>query len=148
MTAFPVKQMYDRERAPYTGEFRMAKTIATLLGVVFILVGLIGFAMPGLLGAHLTPAHNVVHLVSGAIALYLGLKGSLSAAKMFCLIFGAVYLLLGIVGFAAGIGEERMFDVAGILHLGTMDHIIHVLLGVIFLIGGLMTSRDGGSGVN
>lgn len=126
----------------------MAKTIATLLGVVFILVGLIGFVMPGLLGAHLNPAHNVVHLVSGAIALYLGLKGSLSATKMFCLVFGAVYLLLGIVGFAAGTGDDRMFDVAGILHLGTMDHIIHVLLGVVFLIGGLMTRSNGGSGVN
>ncbi len=117
----------------------MAKTIATLLGVVFILVGLLGFVMPGLLGAHLSPAHNIVHLASGAAALYVGMKGSLSGAKMFCLVFGAVYLLLGIVGFAVGTGEERMFDVAGILHLGTVDHIIHVLLGAIFLIGGLMT---------
>ena len=122
----------------------MAKTIATVLGVVFILVGLLGFAMPGLLGAHLTPAHNVVHLVSGAIALYLGLKGSLSAAKMFCLVFGVVYLLLGVVGFGAGTGDDRMFDLGGILHLGTMDHIIHVLFGAIFLIGGLMT---GGSSI-
>lgn len=137
------------ERAPHTGEFRMAKTIATLLGVVFILVGLLGFAVPGLLGAHLTPPHNVVHLVSGALSLYLGLKGSLSAAKMFCLIFGAVYLLLGVVGFVAGTGEERMLDVAGILHFGTVDHIIHVVLGAIFLIGGLMTrSEYRGSGVN
>jgi hypothetical protein len=118
----------------------MAKTIATLLGVVFILVGLIGFVMPGLLGAHLDPAHNVVHLVTGAVALYLGLKGSLSAARMFCLIFGAVYLLLGVVGFVAGDGPDRMLDLANVLHFGTVDHIIHVLLGGIFLIGGLMTS--------
>ena len=117
----------------------MAKTIATLLGVVFILVGLVGFAAPGLLGAHFTPVHNVVHIVSGAVSLYLGLKGSLSAARMFCLVFGAVYLLLGVVGFIAGSGDDRMFDVAGILHLGTMDHIIHVLMGLIFLIGGITT---------
>jgi hypothetical protein len=121
----------------------MAKTIATILGVVFILVGLVGFAAPGLLGAHLSPAHNVIHLVSGAIALYLGLKGSLSATKMFCLIFGAVYLLLGVVGFAVGTGADRMFQViAGTLELGTMDHIIHVVLGLIFLVGGLMTKAD------
>jgi hypothetical protein len=118
----------------------MAKTIATFLGVVFILVGLVGFAAPGLLGAHFTPAHNVIHLVSGAIALYLGLKGSVSAAKMFCLIFGVVYLLLGVVGFGVGTGDDRMFDVIpGTLMLGTMDHIIHVLLGLIFLVGGLVT---------
>lgn len=124
----------------------MAKTICTLLGIVFILVGLVGFAAPGLLGAHLSPAHNVVHLVSGAVALYLGLKGSLSAAKMFCLIFGAVYLLLGVVGFALGSGDDRMFHViAGTLELGTVDHVIHILLGAIFLIGGLMTGGSGGS---
>ncbi|MEP7149278.1 MAG: DUF4383 domain-containing protein [Acidobacteriota bacterium] len=123
----------------------MAKTIATLLGVVFILVGLLGFVVPSLLGAHLSPAHNVVHLVSGAAALYLGLKGSLSGAKMFCMIFGTVYLLLGVVGFAMGSGDERMFDLAGILHLGTVDHIIHVLLGSIFLVGALMTGSAAAS---
>jgi Domain of unknown function (DUF4383) len=118
----------------------MAKTICTILGVVFILVGLAGFAKHDLLGAHLSAAHNVVHLVSGAIALYLGLKGSLSAARTFCIIFGAVYLLLGIVGFALGTGEHKMFAVIpGTLEFGTMDHIIHLALGVIFLIGGFMT---------
>lgn len=118
----------------------MAKTICTLLGIVFILVGLVGFAAPGLLGFHLGPAHNVVHLVSGALALYLGLKGSLSAAKMFCLIFGAVYLLLGVVGFAVGSGDDRMFHVIeGTLELGTVDHVFHILVGAVFLIGGLMT---------
>jgi hypothetical protein len=121
----------------------MAKTIATILGVVFILVGLLGFVMPNLLGAHLNTTHNLVHLISGAAALYLGLAGSLSAARMFCLAFGAVYLLLGLVGFAMGTGDDRMFRVGDLLHLGTMDHIIHILLGIVFLIGGLMTRADG-----
>lgn len=120
----------------------MAKTIATILGVVFILVGLLGFVMPGVLGMHLNTTHNLVHLISGAAALYLGLAGTLSAARMFCLVFGAVYLLLGVVGFALGTGEDRMFHVGDILHLGTMDHIVHVLLGIVFLIGGLMTRAD------
>ena len=120
----------------------MAKTIATFLGVVFILVGLVGFAAPTLLGLHLSAAHNVVHIVSGAIALYLGLRGSLSVAKMFCLIFGVVYLLLGVVGFAVGSGDDRMLEIGDLLHLGTMDHAVHVLLGLIFLVGGLMTKAD------
>ena len=117
----------------------MAKRICTILGIVFLLVGIVGFVAPGLLGAHLNTPHNLVHIISGALALYLGLAGSLSAARLFCLIFGIVYLLLGIVGFLMGTGADRMFDVAGILHLGTMDHIIHIALGIIFLIGGLMT---------
>jgi uncharacterized protein DUF4383 len=116
----------------------MANKVCTILGVVFLLVGILGFVMPGLLGAHLSNVHNIVHLVSGALALYVGLKGSASAAKTFCLVFGVVYLLLGIAGFVAGTGDDRMFTVLpGQLMLGTVDHVIHLALGVIFLIGGL-----------
>jgi len=119
----------------------MAKTVCKILGVVFLLVGVCGFALPNLLGAHLTPAHNLVHIVSGIIALYFGFAGALSGAKTFCLAFGVVYLALGILGLALGVGEDRMWNVAGILHFGTSDHGIHVLLGIIFLAGGLFTKR-------
>src|SRR4051794_19577912 len=113
----------------------MAKTICKLLGVLFILVGLIGFAKSDLLGAHLSTAHNLVHIISGAIALYFGFAASLSAARAFCLAFGAVYLLLGVVGFIMGdSANDRMLNVIpGQLMLGTADHAIHILLGIIFL---------------
>ncbi len=118
----------------------MANRIATILGIVFLLVGVAGFVMPGVLGMHLSTAHNIIHLVSGAISLYLGLKGTPQAAKTFCIVFGAVYLLLGVAGFVAGSGEDRMLAVLpGQLELGTMDHIIHVILGAVFLVGGLTT---------
>lgn len=121
----------------------MAKTIATVLGALFVLLGLIGFVAPNLLGAHLSTTHNIIHLVSGAVSLYFGLAGSLSAARMFCFVFGAVYLLLGVVGFIAGTGDDRMFHVLpGALELGTPDHVIHILLGLIYLVAGLMTGAD------
>jgi hypothetical protein len=129
----------------------MAKTIATILGVVFILVGIVGFLvgpatpmMPNFLGTHLTTTHNLVHIISGAIALYFGLAGTLAAAKMFDIVFGVVYALLGVCGFLLGTGPDRMFDALGSigLHLGTMDHVVHILLGVVFLIGGFLTRAD------
>jgi len=117
----------------------MAKTVCKLLGVVFVLVGLVGFAKPELLHAHLNGAHNVVHIVSGVIALYFGFAGPLSGAKAFCLLFGVVYLALGILGwFVLGTGEDHMWMV-GPLHLAIVDHYIHVLLGLIFLAGGMFT---------
>jgi hypothetical protein len=119
----------------------MANRVATILGVVFLLVGILGFVMPTLLGAHLSPAHNVIHLVSGAISLWLGLKGTPAGAKNFCIVFGAVYLLLGIAGFVFGTGGDRLLAVIpGQLELGTMDHIIHVVLGLVYLAGGFMTA--------
>lgn len=119
----------------------MAKTIATLLGVVFLLVGIIGFVSPGFLGTHLSTTHNLVHIISGAVSLYFGLAGSLAAARTFDIVFGVVYGLLGVVGFLLGSGPDRMFEALSALglHLGTMDHIVHILLGVVYLIGGLMT---------
>ena len=118
----------------------MAKTICKILGVVFLLVGVAGFAAPELLGAHLTPPHNVVHIVSGVVALYFGFAGTLSGAKTFCLVFGIVYLALGILGLALGAAPDRMWMV-GPLHFGTSDHAIHILLGVLFLAGGLFTKK-------
>jgi hypothetical protein len=118
----------------------MAKTICKILGVVFLLVGVAGFGVPRLLGAHLDASHNVVHIVSGVIALYFGFAGTLSGAKTFCLVFGIVYLALGILGLALGTPPERMWMV-GPLHFGTSDHAIHLLLGALFLAGGLFTKK-------
>lgn len=119
----------------------MAKTIATLLGAVLLLVGIIGFVSPGFLGTHLTLSHNIVHILTGAISLYFGLSASVAAARTFCILFGVVYGLLGVCGFLLGSGPDRMFEALAALglHLGTMDHIVHILLGVLYLIGGLMT---------
>ena len=119
----------------------MAKTVCKLLGIVFVIVGVAGFLAPRLLGAHLTPPHNLVHLVSGAIALYFGFAGSFAAARGFCLIFGIVYLLLGVCGWFLGTGPEHMFHIGDLLTLGTVDHIIHVLLGVVFIAGGALGSK-------
>ena len=120
----------------------MAKKVATYLGVVFLVLGVVGFFVHDLLGTHLSMAHNLVHLITGAIFLYLGMKGSESIARTWCLIFGAVYLLLGAVGFFAGEGADRMLAVIpGELELGTMDHVVHLLLGAISLVGGLAGRR-------
>lgn len=129
----------------------LAKRIATIIGIGFLLAGILGFVSPGLLGMHLSLAHNIVHLVTGAVSLWLGLKGTVSAAKTFCVVFGAVYLLLGVAGFVAGADADPTGGVPGphdgkllkiipgMLEFGSMDHIVHILLGAIYLLGGLAT---------
>lgn len=104
------------------------------MGLVLLLVGVLGFThVLDSLGAHLSPAHNLVHILTGVISLYFGFAGSLSGAKGFCIIFGLVYLLLGILGLA--MGELHI----GPLMLGKVDHGIHLIVGAIFLAGGLFT---------
>ena len=128
----------------------MAKTIATVIGVAFLLAGLTGFVAPGLLGFHLSPVHNLIHLVSGAASLYFGLAGTLSAARLFDIAFGAVYGLLGLAGFVAGsqgtpsmpemAADSRLFKVIpGALELGTVDHTFHVTVALAYLVAGCLT---------
>lgn len=128
----------------------MAKRIATIMGIVFLLVGIVGFVAPGVGGFHLSTAHNLIHIISGAVSLYFGLAGTLSAARLFCIIFGVVYGLLGVAGFVLGksdtpsmpgmAADDRLFKVLpGTLELGTSDHTFHILLGIIFLIAGFLT---------
>lgn len=85
----------------------MTKTPAMIFGVAFLLVGILGFvpaAAPDgmLLGLlHVNTAHNVVHLLTGAIALGAGLTSS-SASRLFFQIFGVVYGIVAVLGFAYG----------------------------------------------
>lgn len=116
----------------------MAKTVATLVGVVLILVGVCGFFSPNLLGAHLGKIHNAIHLVSGGVSLYFGTKGSIGGARKLCMLFGIVYALLGIVVYLVGTGPEHMMHLPKLI-LGTRDHIIHIAIGLIYLIGGFAT---------
>jgi hypothetical protein len=120
----------------------MVKTFNKIIGVVLLVVGLAGFAMPHLLGMHLTPVHNIIHLLTAAMALYMGFAASVDSARTFSIAFGAVYLLLGVLGFVAPgvvttvIGHPPVD--AGEL---TPDNAVHVLLGAGFLVVGLMQSR-------
>src|SRR5712692_1767802 len=131
--ALPVSQ--EKEKV-------MAKTVCKLLGLVLSLVGVLGFThLLDSLGAHVGPAyaaHNAVHIVSGLVALYFGFAGSAGGARGFCFLFGLVYLLLGVAGWFMGTGPDHMFNVGTLLMLGKMDHIIHILLGVVFLAGGAL----------
>jgi uncharacterized protein DUF4383 len=120
----------------------MARTICRIFGVAFVLAGLGGFAMPHLLGFHLTPIHSVVHIATGALALYLGFAGSARAVRTFCIVFGAVYLALGALGFvapdvvAAVIGHP-LVDRNELMP----DNVFHIVVGAVFLLAGLTGPR-------
>lgn len=120
----------------------MARTICRVLGVAFVLAGLGGFVMPRLLGFHLTTIHNLIHLASGAAALYLGFAGSASAVRTFCIAFGAVYLALGALGFVAPGLVAAVIGHAPV-DCGELapDNVFHIVVGAVFLLAGLAGTR-------
>ena len=126
--------------------------ICISFGVVLILIGLLGVLTPGLLGMHLSMAHNMIHITSGAFALYCGYSNS-NKAIAFCLWFGAIYGFLGIAGFVIGepgypgVGnmeaDQNLFRVIpNVLEFGTMDHIIHLLIGAFLLFTAFTFRKD------
>jgi hypothetical protein len=124
------------------------RIVATVFGAVYLLVGLLGFAVTGGVGFFATegglllgvfavnPFHNVAHLLIGA-ALLIGGIVSATAAKAVNATVGAAYLLLGIVGFfLAGTS-------ANILALNTADHFLHLASAIVLLGVALGFERSG-----
>ena len=114
----------------------MVTKTTTFGGALLIVVGLLGFIAPGFMGMHLSAAHNVLLLLSGAAAIYFGLMATQATGRTFCLVFGAMFGLLGLAGFAAGGTDYTFTIIPGALVLGTMDHLVHLILGAIFLLVG------------
>jgi hypothetical protein len=111
----------------------MVTRTTTFAGAFLVVVGLLGFVVPGFMGMHLSIVHNVVLLLSGALAIYFGLKGTVTMARNFCMVFGVVYGVLGLAGFVIGGPDYTVTLIPGALVLGTMDHLVHMILGALFL---------------
>jgi hypothetical protein len=117
-----------------------AQKVCISLGVVFIAAGLIGIVVPDLIGMHLSLTHNILHLGSGAISLWVGYGEEPRKAYMFSLVFGIAYALMGIAGFVFGtegysilgarVTDQNLFRIIpDILEFGTMDHLVHMIFG-------------------
>ena len=125
----------------------MAKTIATLFGAIYLLVGILGF-IPSLGGsssmaagslfgvASVNVLHNIVHVIIGLA----GLSGGRSeaGAVTFGKTFGVILLVLGLVGFVA----PNLF---GILPIGGGDIWIHLVTGAILAYVGFTAAAPRGA---
>ena len=123
------------------------RLVATIFGVVYLLVGLLGFAVTGgagiiategglLLGIfEVNPLHNIAHLLIGGALLATGLISARSA-KTANIVIGATYLLLGIVGFFL-VGTAL-----NVLALNTPDHFLHLASAIVLLGVGIAADRS------
>ena len=123
------------------------RIVATIFGAVYLLVGLLGFAVTGGVGFIATEGglllgifevnalHNIAHLLIGAALLIAGLA-NVRAAKGVNTTVGAVYLLLGVVGFFL-VGTA-----ANILALNVADHFLHLASAVVLLGVGLAADKN------
>lgn len=125
----------------------MVKSAAILFGLVFLVVGILGFvpaATPPmadgnggmLLGLfHVNLAHNIIHLASGAVFLLCGMAGA-GPSRAFFKIFGLVYALVAVLGFMKGDGL-----LLGMVANNMADVWLHVVLAATMLFFGFGPSR-------
>lgn len=122
-----------------------AKLFANTFGAVYLAVGLIGFIVTGFDGFaatqgetlilfELNPLHNIVHLLVGGGLLAAGMAGE-HVARPVSGVVGAVYALVGVVGFVV-IGTA-----ANILALNVADNLLHLVTAAVAFFA-VSVSRD------
>lgn len=103
----------------------MQALFAKVLGAVLLVVGLLGYAMDspllGLFGV--TVVHNWVHILSGVVLLGAGFAADGMYAKWTNIVFGVVYLLVAVLGFA---NVQFVWD---LLALNMEDNVLHLVIG-------------------
>jgi hypothetical protein len=119
-----------------------------LLGAVYVLVGLVGFAVTGGVGfaaAHgkdlvvfmINPLHNLVHLGVGALLIAGALAGA-AVSQRVNLLIGAVYLAVGVVGLFI------LHSSLNLLALNMPDNGLHFASAIAALAVGLTGVRAAG----
>ncbi len=99
-----------------------------------IAYSILGFFMNPILGIFAVDTlHNIVHLVSGILAIWFARQGDDKGA-MYAKVFGIVYLLVAVLGFM----QASSGKILGLLAINGADNILHVILAVVLLYVGFM----------
>jgi len=109
----------------------LAKIYVVLSGAILVVVGVAGSFRHEMFNLTFPPAHNAFHFVSGIIALWAGLGKRADGPRRFGLIFGTIYTLVAIAGFA-GLRDFGPIQ----LDLDTHFNFIHLGVGLFSLVAG------------
>ena len=115
------------------------KMYAYVFGIAFVVAGVLGFVpyvvMDGyLFGLFMVgTVHNIIHLVTGAVALYVTTK--VEYAKLFFKVFGVIYAVVAFVGFVNG-GDVY------VMHVNAADNYLHVVVALVALYVGFVKKEE------
>jgi hypothetical protein len=121
-----------------------AQLYALLFGITLLAVGILGFIADSSFdtGSNVQGSdfiifevngwHNLVHIASGIAGIALSRRAD--SARLFALGFGAVYLLVAIVGFIDG------NDVLGLIPVDAADNVLHLAIAALGIGAGLASS--------
>ena len=113
------------------------RTVALVFGIVFLLIGLLGFVpalTPGgaLLGLFMVNGvHSVVHLLFGVFGIAAAFTGF---SRLYNRVGGVIYLVLALVGFIALLGVSALAPggmLLGLVMINMADNFLHLVIGLV-----------------
>jgi hypothetical protein len=123
-----------------------AQIFALVIGLTLVVAGIVGFFYNASFGAgdgterdavlgilEVNGWHNVVHIVTGVLGL--AVAGSYGGSRAYALGLGAIYLVVALLGFLAGNGDE----IFNLIPVNTEDNVLHLLIGIAGVGAGLAT---------
>ena len=119
-----------------------SKLLANVFGIVFVLVGILGFIPNPLVSPDgifaVNTMHNLVHILTG-IVFFVG--GRMGYARNTVIGVGVAYVAVTVLGFLTPEGSMLL----GLVHINEADRYLHAGLAVAFLGAGFLATRDGGA---
>ena len=125
------------------------RLLGLTLGVVYLLAGIFGFFLTSATGFAATtgpklidlfevnPLHNLVHVIVGMALLVAALVGTRSAKTM-NMTFGAIFLLVGVVGLLLASPDNAL----NVLAFNGADNVLNFATAVLLLCVGFGADRE------
>jgi len=134
---------YGRIQADDRDTGAIARTWMLVVGVALLAAGLLGFVDNPIVSQredalfHVDTVHNVVHILTGLVALFIGATQRGRALAQATIAFGVAYLLVLI----ATLISPDLFGLFA-MPVNTADHGLHLVLAAGSIAAGLAAQRD------
>lgn len=123
------------------------RNIGIEFGFIMVMTAVLGIFYPSFLGLNLSFMHCLVLGVSGALSVYSGIDKNPRQAYLINMGLGAFFLLNAVIGYLVGdpglprfgfySGDQLRTMAPGFMELATTDHLVHLLLSVVFFVEGV-----------
>lgn len=134
-----------------TSAWTVNRILALVFGVVFLIIGIVGliFDTNGgyLLGFQVNLVHNLIHLITGVVALWAAFGGW---SRWFNRVFGIIYILVGLAGLVPALYFNGHL-LLGLVAINGADNVLHLVAGIVaalvgFFVNDAVTGYSSGTG--
>ena len=127
----------------------LAQRVAPFFGALYITIGVVGFFVTGfdnfvqntgdtLIGFHINPMHNLVHLLIGIFLIVMATRPQVAVAEGAVMGVGLFY----VVAFVIGSVSKDNLTIISMYGYGDLENFNHLVNGVALLTLGLVSSAQ------